>query len=88
MSIGLGAARVARALGRAGRRDGGASGEAELLVAGVVLTMVGLLAAITLAGGSGLASRLGRARRLRESPPRRGSVPEERHRQIETAAAR
>jgi hypothetical protein len=69
-------------------RGRGTAGEPELLIAGVVLTVVGLAAAMAVASVSGLSSAVGRRRRLHEAPPPRGSVPDERHRQIETAAAR
>ncbi len=66
----------------------GGVGETELLVAGVAIATAGLLASLAIVVASELASSIGRGRRMRESPPARGSVPAERHRQIESAAAR
>lgn len=62
--------------------------EAELVVAGVALATVGLVAALAILLTAEVSGAVARRRRAGESPPRRGTVPAERHGQIETAAAR
>ncbi len=70
--------------------SGGDTGqhEAELFLGGIVLAILGLVAAFLAVGVGSVRGHLVRGDRHRAEPPERGSVPSERHEHTRSAAAR